>query len=388
MPGRGRKVAEGIYLQTSGRYYATVSYDDPETTKRRTISGTFDTLDQAKDWRLVNKVKRQRKQLHPGERTVATLLAAYADYMIEGEHWSRGGTVTSNETMARLHVIPFMGHMPIRDVKAGDIEDLFSHLSRKGLSGSSITKVKGLLSGGFNQARVWDWVDDNPTTGVRAPEIHAPDVVPIPVEVVQRLRAAADNDVCVPWMRTAIYIAMSTGMRRGEIAGLRWRHLREGERVLVVEEAVKHEARSLHVDRPKNEGSRRKVTVPKSLIPVLVEWREVCEKIAADYGCSLTDESRIIGREPCYDSPRRPDAMSQTFKRFADRLGIDSAYTLHGFRHSYISQALAAGIPPAKVMLQTGHSNMALMLKTYAHWVPSMGDEVADEMDDLLFRQG
>ncbi len=100
MPGRGRKVAEGIYLQTSGRYYATVSYDDPETTKRRTISGTFDTLDQAKDWRLVNKVKRQRKQLHPGERTVATLLAAYADYMIEGEHWSRGGTVTSNETAA------------------------------------------------------------------------------------------------------------------------------------------------------------------------------------------------------------------------------------------------------------------------------------------------
>jgi integrase len=162
--------------------------------------------------------------------------------------------------------------------------------------------------------------------------------------------------------------ALFTGLRRGELLALRWRHVDidgQVEKILRVEEALEEtKAHGIRFKKPKTKNSARDVSLPDIVVEALRELRrnQLELRIALGLG-RLPDDALIFPRLD--GRPQSPRAFSKDWTDVAKSIGLP--VTFHALRHTHASHLIDAGIDIVKISRRLGHASPTITLGIYAH---------------------
>lgn len=359
-----RKAGKGIYPLGGDLWRIKVSAgpdlarSTPEKVVYRTVErrvrGSYRDAEEARARLLVEA----RQGRYGGtDATVNDLLDAW---LRELERIGRApSTLRGYRRTVDYHVRPTFGRLRVRDVTARQLSDFLAGLTEAGRAPATVVKVKAYLSSAFSQAMRWEWIDKDPTKLVRAPSIpNRRPLIPTVDEVVRVLRAAEESST--PEMGRAIWLAATTGVRRGELCALRVSDFRlDGDAGQVTVE------RALSAEEVWTTKNRRWRDIGLDALTVAVVRQQVAYLTARaqQAGTVLPVDAYLFSDHPRGEVPWKPDRVSRAFYRLTRQEGVVAHF--HQLRKFMESHGLAAGFSVAEVAHQGGH-DPAVLLRHYA----------------------
>lgn len=178
----------------------------------------------------------------------------------------------------------------------------------------------------------------------------------------------------------ALWVAANTGMRRGEILGLRWGDVDFDTHQLSVTRSLVSVGYELHETRGKSRTARRSINLDPRTIDVLHRWRRYRQDEDPEF--ERDHLARYVFCRPD-GAPTHPHLLSDAFKKLVARSDLPTI-RLHDLRHTHATLLLKAGVPIKVVSERLGHSTPGFTMATYQHIIPGMQAEAAQTFADLL----
>ncbi|MGF1652915.1 MAG: tyrosine-type recombinase/integrase, partial [Actinomycetales bacterium] len=354
--------------------------------------------------RLLNQVDEKR---NPRTRaTVNQLMDRYLDVLDVGER-----TRASYVGYVNRYIRPVLGRLPAGAVDGETLDSLYAELRRcrdrcdgrqrtdhraegahdcnercrahvcRPLAAASIRQLHWVLSGAYERAVRWRWVAVSPVPSAQPPAPPRPNPTPPSPEEAARILAAAWED---PAWGAFLWLAMTTGARRGELCALRRRDLDLDQGVLTVHASV-YGRRSAPKIKDTKTHQQRRIALDAETIDVLRRHTEEQDAVAARLGVRLDSTAFLFSGDPDCSTPPVPDSVSQRYDRLVTRLGIST--TLHKLRHYNATELLSAGVDLRTVAGRLGHGGGGTTtLKVYAAWVSEADRQAASAVAARLPR--
>jgi integrase len=249
------------------------------------------------------------------------------------------------------------------------------------MAASTVRQIHAILSGALGAAERWDWIASNPARIARRPKQKPPEPdPPTPAEAAKLVEEAfrMDDDWGV-----LVWLAMTTGMRRGELVGLRFARLDLDAEVIDLRRnwvGGKEKDTKTH--------QNRRIALDTETVVLLKEHRQRVEARVTELGRKFTDDKFVFSgsRTPDHSEPYSPNAVTQRYKDMAARLGIDTH--LHALRHYSATELLSAGIDLRTVAGRLGHGGGgATTLRVYAAWVAASDRKAAEILGSRMPRR-
>lgn len=291
----------------------------------------------------------------------------------------RGSTWAAYGLMVRAYVVPTIGPLPLRSLTRARLKALYADLADHGgrgsrpLSAKSMHNVSLMLSRAFGDAVDDRIIGSNPATRAHRLPSGRQDMKTWNGEQVHGfLTSVAGHRLAGLWR-----LAFSTGMRRGELLGLRWADLDLDGATLSVQQTRIRGADGLAYGTPKTAKGRRRIALDAATVAALRGHRraQAAERIRA--GSVWQDADLVFCRQD--GQPLDPDSVSQSFERLEAHAGLPRI-RLHDARHTAASLLLAAGVHPKVVRERLGHATIATTLDTYSHVLPGLGEDAAERL--------
>jgi integrase len=224
----------------------------------------------------------------------------------------------------------------------------------------------------------WNLIPRNPADAADPPRVVRPAMQTWSLREVRTFLAHVRDDRLFALYR----LALATGMRRGEIVGLRWQDVDlDAARLAVVQQLVVVDGWRVEVSEPKTARGRRVLDLDPATVQALRAHRDVQIAERAFMGPDYEDNDLVFCRED--GRALHPDKVSQAFTRLARAAGLPPI-RFHDLRHTYATLALAAGEYPKVLSERLGHASAAFTLDTYAHVIPSMQQAAAERIAGVL----
>jgi integrase len=374
------------HVAKKGNNYYAVIYEgiDPATGKerRRWHAGGPRRLDAE---RLLNDLVKRR---HDGETTTSDR-STLAEYLTE--RWLplqatrlRPKTFASYKSVIELHIVPYIGRIRLGKLQADDLDGLYVELLRdgnrrgktpSGLSPASVRYVHRVLRKALGDAHRKGIVARNvapladspkPSADGRPRTIHVWDAA----ELRRFLDAVVDHR-----HHTLFSIAAKTGMRRGELLGLRWADIDFERSTITIRRAVAVVGWSLSIADVKTRTGCRTIDVSGSALDALRSHRERDKRDGSD-------STRLVFARPDGEL-LHPEYVSRTFDRLVAKHGL-TRIRFHDLRHTHATLLLKLSIPVKVVSERLGHASPGFTLNVYQHVLPGMQAEAAQVFDRLL----
>jgi integrase len=366
-----------VRKRKDGRYETRATLDTP--TGRKRVSFYGDTAEEANNKKIQALADQARDVLFtdPGRLTVGDYLQSWlsdtARYQVSES------TLSRYERAYRVHLVPFFGHLRLRELSASHIRAFKAHKIEEGLNPNTVGLMQGVLSGALNQAVHDGLIASNPASRVKKAATRGQRPMrSLSLDEASRLTAAAEGTRD----EALIVVALRTGIRQGELAALRWEDVDLGDRGKPTI-TVRHSAdtrRKPRVTTTKT-GQERRVRIGPRTVEVLRSHRarQREERMAAT---SWADPSLVFPNTR--GAIRRRDYVMESYWRLLKAAGLPSDVRFHDLRHTAGTLALRQGMPLHAVSKMLGHSDPAMTLRRYAHVLEDMEDEGGQAMDDLF----
>ncbi|MDQ7794170.1 MAG: tyrosine-type recombinase/integrase [bacterium] len=292
----------------------------------------------------------------------------------------RPTTLDSYERTIKLHILPVLGHVPVQKLTPGQINVFYAGLLEKGVSPRVTRYCHAVLHRTLALAVKWRIAAYNPAAQADPPKVPRKEMQALGAEGIRALLEAAHQDRLYPlWM-----LAVSTGMRRGEICGLRWEDVDLDLGTVMVRRTLVMVAGRPTPQEPKTARSRRRVKLPDSSVEALRQWRIEQKKERLVHGEGYVDSGNVFTQRD--GKPLRPDLLSKRyFPRLLKAAALPPTLRFHDLRHSHATALLQAGTPAKVISDRLGHFSTGFTMDTYAHVTPSLEQEAADRFDALVF---
>ena len=304
-------------------------------------------------------------------------VGAYVERWLAGVRPSlRYATWRRYRELLRLHVVPYLGGQPLQRLEPQQVEHLYALLLKQGLSTTTVHHVHAVLHRMVGAAVRHGILARNVTELVDAPQVQRKERTMLPVEGARRLLAEASD---LKW-RCLLMMALTTGMRQGELLGLRWDAINLDRGIVHV---VCSRARSEHgfeLDDVKTTSSRRLIKLGDTVVEVLRELQKDQQRRAAWEGAGKGSAFVFPNsRGKLWDAA---DVRSG-LHALCERSGVP-VMRFHDLRHAAATFLLAEGVHPKIVSEILGHSTIAITLDLYSHATLAMQNAAAVSMDRLV----
>jgi integrase len=282
-------------------------------------------------------------------------LKDWADANVSNKTWTRYAQ------LLRKHVASRVGHVPIQKLRAADLQAIYAAMASEGLADRTRLHVHRVVSTMLKHAAQWGVVSRNVATMVDAPRVQGREIeILAPAElqtVVEALRGKPLYPIAM--------LALTGGLRRGELLALRWQDVDLDGAALRVEQALEETKRGgLVFKQPKTRHGRRAVTLPPSTVAVLREHRKAQQEQRLALGLGRIRADGLVFAD--WDgSVRRPHWLTQAWRKAMKRAGLKA--TFHALRHTHASTLIASGLDVLTISRRLGHATPVLTLGTYGH---------------------
>ena len=252
------------------------------------------------------------------------------------------------------------------------------------LSPGTIHGYHRVLSAVLSKALKWGYIRDNPASRADLPSHSKTEAAYLDEPEARKLLELLTNEP-IKW-RTLITFDLLSGLRRGELLGLRWQDIDFDHQTISIRQTSNYiPTKGMYIDTPKTPTSRRPLRLSRSAFLLLLEyrtWQEHQRELLGDAWEGVDD--RVFTND--FGAPIFPDSITRWFSDFVRRSGLPSV-TVHSLRHTYASLMIAEDIPLVVVSRQLGHAQPSTTANIYAHVIASAearATQTFDRFDDLI----
>jgi len=363
----GKKLPPGITIRSDGRYMGRFRFDG----ERYTV---YD-LELKEVKRKLADLKYEVEHGLFAKQENITVFGWFDIWIKEyKEPTVKRGTVGVYRDNFNSYLKDPIGKKKLKDIRPEHIQKIYNDLNKKGYSRNTIELVSVVLSGMYKQALKNKIIRENPVplaTLPKAEEHKEPRVMTVN-EQKQFLEYAKDS-----YLHNMFELALSTGMRSGELRGLEWKNVDINNKVIHVYRTLVYVNNDYHLDTPKTASSRRDIPMLDNVV-VLLKQRK---KKQAEDRLLLGDkwkakeglENLVFTTESGY--PINRDMLKQEVNRVIDNIHKDKVkfehITPHTFRHTFATRCIENGMPPQVLKTLLGHSKLSMTMDLYSHVLPN-----------------
>lgn len=331
--------------------------------------------------------------------TVAEYVAWYIDYVRVNKKGIIPTTLTGYRTLLKHSIAPYLGDMELGDVTERRVVDWLASLQEV-KSAATAAKAFVLLRGALKEAKKNGLIAENPTDDLSKPKVEKKTTHNALDELGRgRVGAFVNIDPADP-VSLGIRLALYTGMREGEICGLRWRNIDMGSRTLRVVDSLGKASKDdlkryrnvvevysgVYLKTPKNAGSIRTIAFPENVAQAFSARRAAMRADCMAAGVQFDESMFVVGKVD--GKPMHPHNLWRRWNALVTAMGLlgteGKTPTFHDLRHTYATTAIANHIDVKTVSNQMGHKDAAMTLNTYATVDPDAARRAADRMDDVI----
>ena len=288
----------------------------------------------------------------------------------------RPNTISRYRSDTENHIVPRLGHKIISQITPKDIQKLYDTLAQKGntltgdgLSSSTIRGIHNMLHEALAAAETARLIIRNPTEDVPPPKFSNKPKQILTDEQLDRFMRAIQND---PVWHDLFYTELTTGLRRGELCGLKWEDFDKEQGTLKVRRTILAKKSGLLTEGETKTGKgKREITLPPSTAELLRERRKT----------ALTEWIFPNPLKP--ERPTNPKSAYNRLKAILKEAGLPNI-RFHDLRHTFATHALASGVDIKTLSGILGHTRAAFTLDTYTHTTGDMQKRAAEIVGAFL----
>jgi len=354
---------------------------DPLTGQRRIRYASFKGTKREAEIELARLIAQNTagEGVDPSRATLAEFLGRWDNDWASAN--VSGKTLERYRQIIRLNIIPHIGAVRVQKLRPVHLQELYGKLQRSGghqgrpLSPRSVGHVHRVLHRALGHAATWGVVPQNVAALVSPPSVPHDDEIAI---MTQDQIGATLRHLGSRTLRPIVSFLLGTGVRRGEVLAVRWKDLDLDKGLVRIERSLEQTKTGLRFKSPKTRHGRRNITIPPWLVAEMRAHRARQQERRLSLGMGRApDDSLVFAR---WDgSTRSPHWLTQKFALAAAELGIDC--TLHGLRHTHVSQLIAAGLDVLTISRRIGHANPAITLRVYGHMFANTDARAAEIME-------
>jgi integrase len=306
-------------------------------------------------------------------------VAQYLDSWLRdtAQHTLQPRTYLRYEQLVRLHTVPVIGKVALTRLTAQHLSHLYAQKLAEGLSPRSVQFIHSVLHRALRQAERWNLIGRNPASLVQAPRPKGQGMRPLSPEESLRFQAAARGDA----LEALWIMAVRTGMRQGELLGLRWADVDWTASRVQVRHTLERTKGHWRLKEPKTAGSRRSVKLPPVVVQALRAHRAHQNEQRLAVGPTWEDHDLVFCGP--LGLPLDGRDLDRRYLPLLERAGLPRI-RFHDLRHTAATVALAAGVNAKVVQEMLGHASVTITLNVYSHVLPTMQDDAVEKVDRLL----
>ncbi len=372
-----------IRERSPGHWAIILDIVDPVTGKRRRKWHSFRGTKweaQIERSRLVTEISRGT-YVEADKATVAQFLDRWLDSV------SLRVSPRTHERyseICRKNLAPLVGALPLSKLRPDQISEAYGRALKSGrrdgsggLSPRTVHHMHRLLKQALATAVRWGAIARNPADLVDPPKVEKGAMRALDARETARLIGHfRDTRMHVP-----VLLAALCGLRRGEIAALRWRSADLERGQLSVAASVEQTKAGIRIKETKS-GKARTVALPSLVVSELRRHRARQAEDLLRLGVRLGDDSHIVCRED--GEPLQPNSLTHEFVRILALAPDLPKVRFHDLRHTHATQLLAAGVHPKVAQERLGHSTIGITLDLYSHVMPGMQEDAAAKVDAAI----
>jgi integrase len=313
-----------------------------------------------------------------------TLAQFLTDWLENSQKQSvRPRTYERYEELVRLHIAPVLGRYESQKLSAQHLQAFYAKKAEEGLSAATINHFHNVLHKALDTAMKWNLVARNVCDLVSPPRRKRFEVHPLTLEQVHRLLIVVEGHE----MEALFKLALATGLRRGELMGLKWQDINLEIGVLQVRRILsrvpsKMPGKGYVEAEPKTQKSRRSVVIAPFALEALKKHREHQLEAKIKAGPLWQDHDYVFCTSiGTHLNPTR-DMLDQ-LKALLKKAGLPEI-RFHDLRHSAATLLLSVGVHPKVVQEILGHSQISVTMDVYSHVLPGMQQDAMSRLNNAL----
>lgn len=373
----GHALGTVFYDESRGRWVAQLDVGRSATGGRRRAKRTATT--EAGAERALKKLIAEQEQQRLATGSTQTMEQFARFYLRKEADPGRKTTLATYEYLWNHYAKPIIGHRRVRDLTSQEVADMLAVLRERGLSVSTIKRVRGVVHIICGAAVRHEIIVSNPVSRVRPPRMHATATnvqEPLTLAEAQQLLAAVQGHP----LEAFVHLALATGMRRGEILGLKWtdvdysaepptvavrRSLVEGSRILPDGSGVSEPT----FNPPKTRNGLRTIPLAAQTMSALGRQRARQSKQRLRAGDAWQESDLVFTNE--LGGALWPSNVYKAFRRLLKDAGIRHV-RIHDLRHTTAVLMLIHDVPLEQISQTLGHSTLEITKDIYANHVPEL----------------
>lgn len=378
MSGQRANGEGSIYQRTSdGRWLGamTLGYNQDGKLLRKVVSAKT-------RGEVVQKLRKLQRQLDDGlpapdtSLTISQLMTRWHDDVLR--HQVAPSAANNYKAIADHHIIPTLGRKKVANLLPSDVDRLISQKMDRGLSVSTVRRVRSVLAQALNQGIRWGSVSRNVASLSRPPKAYRKEGRTLTPDQARHFLEALKGH-----RNEALYsLMLSTGLRRGEALGLKWTDFDETQGILFIRRQLTRQDGMLVATDTKTARSRRSINLPTPIIDALRLHRARQDGERITLGTAWQPTGYIFTTS--VGTPFDPRNLNRDFKAVCQRAGLDDWHP-HELRHSAASLMLAQGVKIQVVSEILGHSSIRMTADVYGHILAPDREAAAIAMSETLW---
>ena len=289
----------------------------------------------------------------------------------------RPKTISTYRGLIDRHIKPGLGTIALAKLTAKDIQGFYAQKREQGLAPQTIVHLHALIRACLKYAERSGEIGYSPINRVVAPTSPRADIRPFTIdEATKILEVSAGDRLAALWS-----LAFHTGLRQGELLGLRWQDVDADRATLTVLQTIQEIDGKIQVGAPKSKSSRRTVPIESAALDALKTWRtrQIEERLKA--GPAWSDSGFVFTSQ--VGTPLSARNVARRWHQILDAAGVERR-GMHAARHTVATLLMAAGKHPSLVQDLLGHSTIRLTLDTYTHVSEHLRSEATSTLSTLL----
>jgi integrase len=368
---RKRGQNEGsIYQRKDGLWTVSVSIQG------KRISKYFKTQSECREWLRNTQSQIQNGLTLAGSRI--TLLEFQEQWLGSIRESVRSKTLGQYTQVVRYHIAPRLGSIKIKDLRPDVIQRFYQDQIESGASARTVLLIHSVLHRSLVIALKLGLIGRNPVDAVTRPKVRRKEMRVLTDDQARAFLSASKQTrhACL------FHLALHTGMREGELLGLMWKDIDWVNRQIHVQRQLQRvPGKGLSFTEPKTAAGRRTIVISPTMIDYLrkhLEEQDSNKKVKTE---EWKENDLIFPTK--LGTPMHPTSMYKEYKALLRKTDLPDI-RFHDLRHTSATLLLQQGIHPKIVQERLGHSDIGMTLNTYSHVLPSMQQDAALKLDELL----
>ncbi|MFK7778296.1 MAG: site-specific integrase [Gimesia sp.] len=362
-----RSNGEGTVFKSKAtrKWVAQVTYYEDGKRKRKTRSANNRSD-------ANSHLRKLHEEIESGFSKCTDTVGKYLKSWLKNvEHENTENTFISTRNIIQNHVIPLIGRKNLTKLSPLDIQDMVDKLRDSGTGSRTVQMAYSYLNTAMIRAYSFRMIRENPCGPVRKPKHSKAKANPFSVDEVQSLLKHLKGKQ----FHNLVYVAITTGMRPGELFGLFWENVDFDNAQIHVMQQLSNAGGRKKLKPPKTKSSVRTIDISQSTVDALADQRKQLLR------------SGHAGSEYVFLGRNGASVGYINFQKIWNAMLSEAEIEHRGFhqtRHTFATFAISGGVPITAVSQALGHANTAITLSIYAHAMPSQRSDATNAVSKII----